>query len=53
MEIHFSSVLRVILSLCNDFQNLFGKGLWMGFRVHQLNTVELLQIQGNPTEKLS
>lgn len=52
-EIHFSPVLRVVLPLYNDFLKLFGTGLWMGFRVHQLITEELLQIQGNPTEKLN
>lgn len=51
--IHFSPVLRVVLPLCNDFLKLFGKGLRMGFTVHQLNTVELLQIQENLAEKLN
>lgn len=50
MEIQFNPVLRVVLALCNDFLYLFGNGLLMGFRVHKLNTVEIFQIQGNPTE---
>lgn len=52
MEIHFIPVLKVVLPLCKDFLNPFGKGLWMGFIVHELNTVELLQIQGNLSEKI-